>query len=120
MADRGAMIITWGTQRAGVPAGKGMEVFGESLTYYDELAKEGHITGYRTYASTTRDRGTLVIEGELEQLARMLTSMESIRLLAKASAVIEDVEVDLCVGGSVDDITGHYTRALEAIGELAL
>jgi hypothetical protein len=120
MAERGAMIITWGTGRAGVPPEKGMEVFGESLTYYDELAKEGRIAGYRTFASTTTERGTLVIEGEMAELARIMTSTESTRLLARASAVVEDLDVDLCIGGSVDEITGYYTRAFEAVADLGL
>ena len=120
MAERGAMIITWRNQRAGVPPDKGMEVFGESLTFYDELAKEGRIAGYRVFASTTSARGQLVIEGELGELARIMTSTESTRLLAKASAVVDDVHVDLCIGGPVDDVTGYYTRSIEAVKELGL
>jgi hypothetical protein len=114
------MIITWGGQRVGVPPDKGMEVFGESLTFYDELTKEGRIAGYRVFASTTSARGQLIIEGDMAELARLMTSTESTRLLAKASAVVDDVKVDLCIGGPVDDVTGYYTRALEAVKELGL
>jgi len=120
MGERGAMIITWGNQRAGVRAEKGMEVFGESLTFYDELTKEGRIAGYRVFASTTRSRGMFVIDGDLAELSRIMTSTESTRLLAKASAVVDDVDVDLCIGGSVDEVTNHYTRAIEAVTELGI
>jgi hypothetical protein len=120
MAERGAVIITWGPQRVGVPPDKGMEVFGESLTFYDELEKEGRIAGYRVFASTTAARGQLIIEGDLSELARIMTSTESTRLLAKASAVVEDVELDLCIGGPVDEVTGYYTRSIEAVKELNL
>ncbi|HXX90774.1 MAG TPA: hypothetical protein VEI83_11200 [Acidimicrobiales bacterium] len=120
MGERGAIIISWGNQRAGITGTKGMEVFGESLAFYDELAKEGRITSYRVFASTMRMHGSLVIEGDMTELARIATSTEATRLLAKAAAVVDDIELDLCVGGSVDEVTGYYTRAIEAIGELGL
>jgi len=120
MAERGALMITWGNQRSGIPVDKGMEVFGEALSFYDELAKEGRISGYRVLASATRQRGALVIEGDMAELARIMTSTESTRLLAKASAVVEDVEADLCIGGSVDEVTGYYTRSIEAVKELGI
>jgi hypothetical protein len=120
MTQRGAMIITWGEPRPGVPNSKGLEVFATALGYYDELQKEGRISGYRVYASTSRDRGCLVIEGELETLAQIHCEEESMKQLALGSAVVQQLEVELCIGGSADDVTGFYTNAVTALAEAGL
>lgn len=120
MAEKGAMVITWGAPIATQPSGKGLEVFGNALTYYDELAKEGRISGYRVFASTAREHGILVIEGEISELARLSTEPESLTLLAMASAVVEDVRTEICIGGKPDDVAGFYTRTLEALTKAGL
>src|SRR3954452_23941885 len=113
MADRGAAVITWGEPQPGVPNTKGLEVFAKALGYYDGLAKSGRISGYRTYASTSRSRGILVIEGEVQELAKINVETESLQLLALASAVVQDVEVDIYVGGTADDATQFYLTSLQ-------
>ena len=120
MTQRGAMIITWGEPRPGVPNSKGLEVFATALGYYDELQKEGRISGYRVYASTSRDHGVLVIEGELRELAQIQCEDASMKQLALGSAVVQQLEVELCVGGSADDVTGFYTTAVTALAEAGL
>lgn len=120
MTQRGAMIITWGEPRPGVPNSKGLEVFATALGYYDELQKEGRISGYRVYASTQRDHGVLVIEGELRELAQIQCEDESMKQLALGGAVVQQLDVELCVGGSADDVTGFYTTAVTALAEAGL
>ena len=120
MGEKGAIVTTWGAGRPAIAPGKGMEVFAKALSWYDELAKQGRISGYRVYASTTRDRGMLVAEGEAAELARITTEPESTTLLALASGVVDDVQIEVCVGGSPDDVVGYYTRAIEAITEAGL
>ena len=120
MTQRGAMIITWGEPRSGVPNTKGLEVFANALGYYDELQKEGRISGYRVYASTRRDHGILVIEGELRELAQLQCDDESMKQLALGSAVVQALDVELCVGGSADDVTNFYTTSVTALAELGL
>ena len=120
MTQRGAMIISWGEGRAGVPTTKGLEIFANALAFYDELEKEGRISGYRTYASTTRSFGQLVIEGDVSTLAQLLTEEESQKQLALGAAVVEDLNVELCVGGSADDVTQYYTTGVTALSEAGL
>jgi hypothetical protein len=120
MTQRGALIISWGEGKSGVPPTKGLEVFGNALGFYDELEKEGRIAGYRTYASTTRAYGQLIIEGEVSTLAQLLTEEESQKQLALGEAVVDDLRIELCVGGSADDVTQYYTNGLTALGEAGL
>jgi hypothetical protein len=72
------------------------------------------------YASTSRDHGALVIEGELETLAQIQCEEESTKQLALGSAVVQQLQVELCVGGSADDVTGYYTTAITALAEAGL
>ena len=51
-----------------------MGVFAEALGYYDGLAKQGRITGYRVYGSTSRQAGMLVVEGDVGELAKIQTA----------------------------------------------
>lgn len=120
MAERGAMVTSWGAAQTTVPPAKGMEVFARALAWYDELAKEGRITGYRVYASTSRDRGMIVAEGDATELAKLSTEPAATTLLALASAVVQDVSSEVCIGGSPDDVVGYYTRVIEAMTEAGL
>jgi hypothetical protein len=120
MAQRGALIITWGEGKAGVPPTKGLEVFGNALAFYDELEKEGRITGYRTYASTTRAAGQLIIEGDVATLAQLLTEEDSQKQLALGEAVVSNLRIELCVGGSPDDVGQFYTTGVTALSEAGL
>lgn len=67
----GALITTWGSSARGHEI-KGLEVFSEALTYFDNLAKQGRIQGVRTYVANTEDMselaGMLIVEGELSEL----------------------------------------------------
>ena len=120
MAERGALVITWGEGQPGVGIAKGLEVFAKSLGYYDELAKEGRIAGYRVYASTSSSRGMITIEGELAQLASIQIETESLKLLAVASGVVQNVNAELFAGGSADDATQYYMTAFQALTEAGL
>jgi hypothetical protein len=120
MTQRGAMIITWGEPRPGVPTTKGLEVFAKALEFYDGLQKTGRISGYRVYASTRRDHGTLIIEGELSELAQISCEEESMKQLALGSAVVQRLEVELCVGGGADDVTNYFTTGMAALAEAGL
>ena len=120
MADRGAAVISWGEPQPGVPNTKGLEVFAKALGYYDELAKAGRISGYRVFASTSRSKGILVIEGDVQELARINLETESLQLLALAGAVVQNVEVDIYRGGSADDATQYYLTGISAVQEMGL
>ena len=115
MTQRGAIIITWGEGQPNVTSEQGMGVFARALEYYDGLAKTGRISGYRVYASAQRALGTLVVEGELSTLAQIQCEEESLRQLTLGGAVVQDLRVELCVGGSADDVVGFYTPGIEAV-----
>ena len=117
MTQRGAMIITWGEGQPNVTTEQGMGVFAKALDYYDGLAKTGRISGYRVYASTRRNFGTIVVEGELSTLAQIQCEDESLKQLALGSAVVQNVDVELCIGGSPDDVTQFFTNSIQAITE---
>jgi hypothetical protein len=120
MAEKGALITTWGSPRPGLAPGKGLEVFAKALTWYDELAKEGRISGYQVYACTTRERGMLIAEGDATELARITTEPEATTMLAMASAVVEDVCCEVFIGGKPDDVANFYTRTTQALTEAGL
>jgi hypothetical protein len=120
MADRGAMLTSWGAARPGVAPAKAMEVFAKALGWYDELAKEGRISGYRVYSSTSRDAGLVIAEGTTEELAKLGTEEQATTLLALASAVVEDVRTELLIGGNPDDVVGFYVRAIDALAKFGL
>jgi len=119
MAERGAIVINWGEGRPEVGP-KGLEVFANALGYYDGLLKQGRITGYRVYASTTHAEGTLVIEGDLAELAKIQIEPESQKQLMLGSAVVRDLTADLCVGGSADDVAQFYATGVQALEEAGL
>jgi hypothetical protein len=114
------MIITWGESQPGVSTDQGMSVFGKALEYYDGLQKTGRISGYRVYASTRRNRGSIVVEGELTTLAQIQCEEESLKQLALGAAVVQDVDVELCVGGSPDDVAQFFTSSIQAVTEAGL
>ena len=118
MADNGAIIITWGPNR--VAPATAMGVLAKSLAFYDEAVKDGRATGYRVYASTARMGGQLVLEGRLDDLARLQVETESLNLLAQAGQVVEDLRVELYAGGSADDATGYYLSGMQAMQEAGL
>ena len=120
MTQRGAMIITWGESQPGVSPDQGMGVFAKALDYYDGLAKAGRISGYRVYASTRRNAGSIIVEGELTALAQIQCEAESFRQLALGAAVVQDVDIELCVGGSADDVADFFSTGISAITEAGL
>jgi hypothetical protein len=120
MTQRGAMIITWGESRPGVTADQRMGVFAKALEYYDELAKSGRISGYRVYASTRRNHGSIVVEGELSTLAQIQCEEESLKQLALGTAVVENVDVERCIGGSPDDVAQLFATTIQAVADAGL
>jgi hypothetical protein len=120
MAERGAVVVTWGDGQPGVSGDKGMGVFANALAYYDGLAKQGRITGYRVYGSATRQAGMLVIEGEVDELAKIQVEPEALKQLALGCAVAQDLRAELFIGGSPDDVTQYYVNGMQALTEAGL
>ena len=121
MADRGALIISWGEGQPGVAQTKALAVFGNALGYYEQLQKEGRIDGYRVYASLTgKNRGQLVIDGAVDELAKVMVETESQKQRLLGELVAQDLEVQLYVGGSPDEVTSFFMTGLQAATEAGL
>ena len=120
MSQRGAMIISWDEGRPGVSATKALGVFAGALAFYDGLAKEGRISGYHVYASTSREHGELVIEGELSELAKISIEPDALNQLALGSAVVQNLRTELCVGGNADDVSQYYATTVQVVQEAGL
>ena len=114
----GAIIITWGTPVRGREM-QSLDVFGRSLAYWDEKAKEGKIHGHHEYfaisGNATQRAGTMVIEGDLDELARLMVDQENTRLLGEASMIVDNLDTQLCEANSDEAIT-DYVSVLNDMG----
>jgi hypothetical protein len=115
----GALMFRWGRSIPGREAAS-LDVFGSAINRFETLAKEGRIHGHHEYVSITgRDGGFALVEGETEELTKILAEEESLRLNAQASAVVDDFEVQTFIGGTdqaVQQAVGTYTASLHDIG----
>jgi len=114
----GAIIITWGNPVRGREM-QSLDVFGKSLAYWDEKAKEGKIHGHHEYfavtGNATQRAGTMVIEGDLDELAKLMVDEENTRLLAQASMIVDNLDTSLCEANSDEAIT-QYVGVLTDMG----
>jgi hypothetical protein len=117
----GAVRISWGAPVAGREA-KGLEVFGAALERFEELAKSGRIHSHKEYFSLTGPSGgMMMIEGEVDELMKMLAEPETIALNSKAEAITQDFTITLYGGGTdkaVQDLMGTYMTAMQETGYL--
>ena len=115
----GAIMIRWGSSIPGREAAS-LDVFGSAINRFETLTKEGRIHGHREYISVTgRDGGFALLEGETEELTKILAEEDTLRLNGQASAVVEDFEIQAYVGGSdqtIQQVVGTYTSGLQEIG----
>jgi hypothetical protein len=78
------------------------------------------VQGHREYFSVTgRDGGFLLLEGEVEELTKILTEEETLQLNNQASAVVEDFEIQAYIGGTdqaTQELIGTFTSSLKQLG----
>jgi hypothetical protein len=117
----GAVQISWGDNVHGREA-KGLDVFGAAVQRFEDLAKAGRIHSHKEFfALVGRSGGFMLVEGELEELQKILIEPETIALNAKAESIVHDYEVRLYAGGtdqSVQDVMGSYMGSLQELGYL--
>jgi hypothetical protein len=115
----GAVLIRWGNQVPGREA-KSLEVFGRSIEHFEQLAKQGRIHAHREYiALTGRAGGFTIIEGEVEELQKILIEPETRALNAQAQAIVSEFEITVYAGGSdkaVQELIGTYMGAMGELG----
>lgn len=117
----GAALIRWSSTRSGRET-KGLEVFGKAIAHFENLTKQGRVHGHREYfAVTGPEGGFMMIEGEVEELTRILGERETLRLNAQAAAVVEEFEILVYAGGNdqtVQELTGDYAASMQELGYL--
>ena len=115
----GATVVRWGAPVPGREA-KGLEVFGKATEYFEGLAKQGRIHGHHEYiALTGRAGGMMVVDGEVEELQKILAAPETMALNAQAEAITQDFEITLYAGGNdqaIQEVIGTYLGAMAEIG----
>jgi hypothetical protein len=115
----GASVIRWGSQVPGREA-KALEVFGKSIEWCERLAKEGRIHAHHEYVALTgKAGGFTILEGEVEELQKILAEPETLALNSQAGAIVEDFEITLYVGGTdktMQELIGTYVGAMGEIG----
>jgi hypothetical protein len=115
----GAALITWGSNVPGRET-QGIDVFGKAVVRFENLTKEGRVHGHREYFSITgRNGGFMIIEGEVEELLRILAEEETLRINAQASAIVDDFEIEVFAGGTDRDtqqLIGNYVSSLNELG----
>jgi len=117
----GAIMIRWGTSIPG-RENASLDVFSGAINRFETLTKEGRIHGHREYISLTgRDGGFALLEGEVDELTKILVEEDTLRLNSQATAVVEDFEVHAFAGGTdqtIQQLMGTYTASLHDIGYL--
>jgi hypothetical protein len=115
----GALVARWGGNVPGREA-KGLEVFGKAVERFEQLQKQGRIHAHHAYlAGTGEVGGFMIVEGELEELQKILVETETLSLNAQAAAICQNFSMQLYIGGSdqtVQQTIGTYVEALGAIG----
>jgi hypothetical protein len=117
----GAVVARWGATIPGREA-KSLEVFGKSLERFETYAKQGRITGHQEYiALTGSNGGFMIIEGEVEELQKILVEPETLALNTQAVSICQDFEINLYGGGTdaaVQEMMGNYMTAVGELGYL--
>jgi hypothetical protein len=115
----GAIVVRWGAPVPGREA-KGLDVFGRAVEHFEGQAKQGRIHGHHEYlALTGRAGGMMVIEGEVDELQKILVEPDTLRLNTQAEAICQDFEICLYAGGNdktVQEVIGTFAGALTEMG----
>jgi hypothetical protein len=115
----GATVIRWGASVPGREA-KGLEVFGDALSYFEGLSKKGRIQGHREYLSLTgREGGFMIVEGDTAELLKIVAEPETLALNTKAGAIVQDFEITVYAGGTdqaIQELIGTYSSSLASVG----
>lgn len=115
----GAVVIRWGASIPGREA-KSLEVFGQAVERMEQLAKDGRIHSHKEFLTLTGPvGGFMLIEGEVDELQKILIEPETIALNMKAETIVAGFEQQLFVGGSdqtVQEAMGTYVESLQQLG----
>jgi hypothetical protein len=114
----GAVLVRWGAPIPGRET-KGLEVFGKAIERFEQLAKKGRIHAHNEYISLTGTvGGFMLIQGDVEELQKILLEPENLALTSQASLIVADFEQNLYGGGSDQAIQQLIGVQLESLGAL--
>jgi hypothetical protein len=115
----GALLIRWSESIPSREAA-GLNIFGKTVAHFEQLAKSGRVHGHQEYFSVTgRNGGFMMIDGELDELMKILVEDEMMKLTDQASAVVSDLEIQAFAGGNdraTQQLVMDYTTNLQEIG----
>lgn len=97
-----------------------LEAFAGTLGYWEELAKEGRIVGHREYFSQGGS-GMMVIEGLLPELHNVVQEDAYLQEVAKGSAVVDGLTIEIMSGGSdqtIQELMALVTGVEQELGLL--
>ena len=115
----GAIMIRWGASIPGREA-LGLDVFGKAIAHFEGMAKSGRVHGHHEYLSVTGDTGGfMMVEGDLDEMMKILAEEDTLKLNNQASAIVSDFAIQAYAGGTdnaVQQLIGDYTTSLQEIG----
>jgi hypothetical protein len=117
----GAILIRWG---ANVPGRErtGLDVFAKAVGRFEQMTKEGRVHGHREYfALTGRDGGFMLVEGETDELMKILGEEDTLKLNAQASSIVQDFEIQAFAGGTdqaTQELVTSFTGSMQELGYL--
>jgi len=114
----GAVLVRWGAPIPGRET-KGLEVFAKAIERFEQLAKQGRIHAHTEYIALTGSiGGFMLIQGEVEELQKILMEPENLALTSQASMIVADFEQSLYGGGSDQSIQQLIGVQLESLATL--
>ena len=120
----GAIVFTWGSAVRGREA-RGLEIFTKAIEQFEALAKQGRIHAHKEYIAVTgnagRVAGFMMVEGQLDELLKLQTEPEQVRLQTQAQQIVDNFSVQVFAGGSdraIQERMTTYTETLQELGVL--
>jgi hypothetical protein len=118
---RTSLILTHGQPHPGREHAA-VQLQARFLTHVRELRAAGRVDDARAYILTTgataERKGVLVVEGARDAIEGLFWSKEWKTLVAQASALAANVQLDFAVGGDLESLSGPaslYAAAIHAL-----
>ena len=114
-----ALFLGWGPAVRGREL-KALDVFQETLTYYDSLQKEGRIDSFEPVLIAPHGGelgGFILLRGSRASLDEIRNSDEFQRLVTRAAAIVDDIgTIDAYTGEALAQQMARFRAASEELG----
>ena len=120
MAER-VLIISWGEPVRGREQ-HGLEVFGESVAYYEQLRDAGRIAGFEVMLLNPNGlmEGCMLLLGSHAQLDSVREEERFRRLMLDASLIVDDLRMAEGYGSDgIAEAMGLYADAVARVPQMA-